>query len=127
SKDREHESPTSQADNARQFATQSCNDDVNPEIIQQVTDLIQACYTDMPRISAESLATSDAMSGLVAVQAAHQHLLHSQHAEVDFVLIVFLKLLQQSLSSLQLVISENAALQRSVQNSGVGLSEAPTQ
>ena len=92
---------------------------VDPDAVRQMAALIQSCFADMPRVSAEALAASDTMSDLIAVQAAHQQLFQSPHGRTDFIMIAFYKLLQKDLSRLNQIISDNVSLQQSILSSGM--------
>jgi len=84
----------------------------DPEILAQIADLLQTCFADLPRISAEALAASEAMSDLVIVQTAHQQVFASPHANTDFVLVAFQRLLQQSLVKLDRLIAGNIPIRQ---------------
>lgn len=93
---------------------------VDPEAIRQMTALIRACFVDMPQVSAEALAASDVMSDLRSIQATHQYLFQSPHGKTDFVMIAFYELLQQDVSRLDKIISENVSLQHAIRDSNAG-------
>lgn len=97
----------------------------DPQTIQQITQLILACFNDMPQISAEALAASETMSELVAVHMAHQQLFQSPHASTDFLIIAFYKLIQQTLSQLDQAIADNPALPRAFAHSAVSINLLP--
>jgi hypothetical protein len=68
---------------------------------RQLADLIQGCYPDMPRISAEALSAAEALAGVLQVLAAQTALFNSPQLQADFVRVVFHASLQQALKSLE--------------------------
>ena len=92
---------------------------VNPQsstfprhIQKELADLIQVCFPDMPRISAEALASADVMD--IARQTAHTHhnLFESQHLRTDFVMVVLYALVRQTLERLEETIADTPALRQ---------------
>ena len=84
-----------------------------PQHIQkELADLIQACFPDMLRISAEALASADVMD--IARQTAHVHhdLFESNHLRTDFVMVVLYALVRQTLERLEETIADNPALRQ---------------
>ena len=89
-----------------------------PQHIQrQLADLIQECFPDMPRISAEALASSDVMDVARNVAQAHHQLFMSNHVRTDFVMMVLYGLMRQTLEHLDEVIEENPALRQAFDQS----------
>ena len=66
----------------------SMNPVIPNHIQKDIADLIQSNFPDMPRISAEALAGSDAMQEVRAAAWANERLLRSTHIRTDFVLFV---------------------------------------
>ncbi|MBI3340119.1 MAG: hypothetical protein HY022_08315 [Chloroflexi bacterium] len=81
-------------------------------IQQQLADLIQGCFPDMPRISAEALANSEVMDAARSVAQAHEQLLTSNHLRTDFVMMVLYELIRQTLEHLDEVIEATPALRQ---------------
>ncbi len=82
-----------------------------PQHIQnELADLIQLCFPDMPRMSAEALANADVMDVARTVAQAHHQLFKSNHLRTDFVVMVLYGLMRQSLESLEEVIEQTPAL-----------------
>ena len=82
-----------------------------PEHIQnELADLIQLCFPDMPRMSAEALANADVMDVARITAQAHHQLFKSNHLRTDFVVMVLYGLMRQSLGSLEEVIEQTPAL-----------------
>ena len=82
-----------------------------PQHIQnKLADLIQLCFPDMPRMSAEALANADVMDVARTAAQAHHQLFKSNHLRTDFVVMVLYGLMRQSLESLEEVIEQTPAL-----------------
>ena len=89
-----------------------------PQISQPVKDelagLVQLCFPDMPRVSAEALVEADVMD--IALQTAHVHqlLFQSDHLRTDFVLLVVYGLMRGSLEHLEEMIKQAPAIQQAL-------------
>ncbi|MBI5952482.1 MAG: hypothetical protein HY865_12565 [Chloroflexi bacterium] len=82
-----------------------------PQHIQnELADLIQQCFPDMPRVSAEALANSDVMDVARITAQAHYQILTSNHLRTDFVMMVLYGLMRQSLERLEEVTLNTPAL-----------------
>ncbi len=79
---------------------------------QEVADLIQECFPDMPRVSAEALAESDVMGMVRAVAETHQQVFQSNHIKTDFVMLAMYGLMRQTLERLEEIIEETPALRQ---------------
>jgi len=79
-------------------------------IQNELADLIQLCFPDMPRMSAEALANADVMDVARTVAQTHHQLFKSNHLRTDFVVMVLYGLMRQSLESLEEVIEQTPAL-----------------
>ena len=91
-----------------------------PQHIQkEIADLIQLCFPDMPRISAEALANANVM--VVACQAAlaHHNLFASNHLRTDFVMVLLYALIRQTLERLEETISDTPACWQAINQSGL--------
>lgn len=86
---------------------------------RQLADLIQFCYPDMPRLSAEALTEAEALSGVLQVVSAQDALFASPHLNADFVLVIFHACLKQALERLGAKTAENPAIQQAVSHSGL--------
>lgn len=83
---------------------------VPPHIQNELADLIQLCFPDMPRMSAEALANADVMEVARTTAQAHHLLFKSNHLRTDFVAMVLYGLMRQSLESLEEMIEGTPAL-----------------
>ena len=82
-----------------------------PQHIQnELADLIQLCFPDMPRMSAEALANADVMDVARITAQAHHQLFKSNHLRTDFVAMVLYGLMRQSQERLEEVIEGTPAL-----------------
>ena len=82
-----------------------------PEHIQnELADLIQVCFPDMPRMSAEALANADVMDVVRTTAQAHHLLFKSNHLRTDFVVMVLYGLMRQAQERLDEVIEQTPAL-----------------
>ncbi len=84
-----------------------------PQHIQkELADLIQLCFPDMPRISAEALADADVMDIARQTAQAHHNLFESDHLRTDFVMVVLYVLVRQTLERLEETIADTPALRQ---------------
>jgi hypothetical protein len=84
-----------------------------PENIKRdLADLIQQCFPNMPRLSAEALAEAEVMG--IVQQFAHVHSLifQSGHLRTDFVLMSLYGLARQTVEHLEDVIEQSPALRQ---------------
>jgi hypothetical protein len=92
--------------------------EVQPQISQQVKDelagLVQLCFPDMPRVSAEALVEADVMESARRTAQAHHALLQSDHLRTDFVMLVVYGLMRQSLEHLEEMIKQSPAIQQAL-------------
>jgi hypothetical protein len=79
---------------------------------QEVADLIQQCFPDMPRVSAEALVNADVMQLVRAVAETHQQIFNSNHIKTDFVMLALYGLMHQTLERLEEIIEETPALRQ---------------
>lgn len=91
--------------------------DFSQHIQKQLADLIQQCFPDIPRISAEALANSDVMDVARNVAQAHEQLFKSNHMRTDFVMMALYGLMRQTLERLEEVIEESPALRQAFHQS----------
>jgi len=80
----------------------------------ELTDVVQACFPDMPRVSAETLAGSEALEIARQVAQVHQRLFESTHLNTDFVAAIVYELLRRSLARLEALIEETPALRQAL-------------
>ena len=94
---------------------------------KQLADLVQLCYPDMPRLSAEALSEAEALAEILQVVSAHEGMFLSTHLHSDFVVVIFYGCLRQALERLDAHLVSNPAFQQAVSQSGLNhpFSEVP--
>jgi len=94
----------------------------NAKTRRHLADLVQCCYPDMPRLSAEALCEAEALSGVLQVVSAQESLFASPHLNADFVLVIFHTCLKRALERLESKTAGNPAFQQAVSQSGLSYS-----
>lgn len=84
-----------------------------------LADLIQQCFPDMPRISAEALANANVMEVVRNVEQAHDRLFTSNHLSTDFVMLVLYGLMRRTLGRLEEIIEDSPALRQAFDQGGL--------
>ena len=84
---------------------------------KQLADLVQLCYPDMPRLSAEALSEADALAEILQVISAQEGMFSSTHLHSDFVVVIFHGCLRQALERLEAHLAANPAFQQAVSQS----------
>ncbi len=82
------------------------------DVQEELADLIQLCFPDIPRISADALASAGAMDIARQTAQAHHNLLQSNCLRTDFVMVVLYALVRQTLEHLEEIISDTPALRQ---------------
>jgi hypothetical protein len=77
-----------------------------------VADLIQECFPDMPRVSAESLAEADVMQIVRTVAQTNQLLFKSNQIQTDFVMLTVYGLMRRALEQMEELIENTPALRQ---------------
>jgi hypothetical protein len=98
-----------------------------PSARKQLADLVQLCYPDMPRLSAEALSEADALAEILQVISAQEGMFSSTHLHSDFVVVIFHGCLRQALERLEAHLASNPAFQQAVSQSDLNhpFSEVP--
>lgn len=93
-------------------AAGSSSQDIPENIRRDLADVIQQCFPNMPRLSAEALAEAEVMG--IVQQFAHVHSLvrQSGHLRTDFVLMSLYGLARQTVEHLEEVIEQSPALRQ---------------
>ena len=79
---------------------------------QEVAALIQECFPDMPRVSAEALTDADVMQIVRTVAQTHQQMFKSNHIKTDFVMLTVYGLMRQTLEQMEELIENTPALRQ---------------
>ncbi|MBI5295082.1 MAG: hypothetical protein HY869_06370 [Chloroflexi bacterium] len=83
-----------------------------PNVPSDLADLIQQCFPDMPRVSAEALAESEVLDAARSIEQAHQQMFWCPHLRTDFVMLVLYGLMRQTLNRLEEIIEGTPALRQ---------------
>ena len=110
------DTPVADLLNPAQAATASTQEtriqrELPQEIRNELADLVQACYPDMPRLSAEALVEAEAMQVAGEVAQALADLFNSEHLKADFVLVTLYALVAGTMERLETLIAESPAAQ----------------
>lgn len=89
------------------------------QIYEELANLFQLCFPDMPRISAEALAKSDVMEIARTTAQVHNQLLQSNYLKTDFVVMVLYGLMRQTLEGLEEVIGQTPTLRQAFEQSSL--------
>ena len=108
------DTPVSELLNPAQTATNQTQprQQLSKEIQSELADLVQACYPDMPRLSAEALSEAEAMQVAGKVAQAFGAMFGSEHLKADFVLVVLYALVAGTLERLEILIADTPAAQQ---------------
>ena len=93
--------------------------------VGEVTSLIQSCFPDMPRLSAEALASAEVMDIVVETAQAHSRLLHSTQLHTEFVMVVLYSLMRRTMEQLDAIIAASPSLQRASAQSALPVQSLP--
>jgi hypothetical protein len=92
---------------------------ITEQIQNELADLIQLCFPDMPRISAEALANADVLDIVRTMMRANHQLFTSTHLKTDFVLMALYGLMRQTLERLEEMIEDTPALRQAFDQSAL--------
>ncbi len=85
--------------------------------VGEVTGLIQSCFPDMPRLSAEALASAEVMDIVVETAQAHRKLLNATQLHTEFVLVVLYSLMRRTMEQLDAIIANSPSIRRAITQS----------
>lgn len=89
------------------------------EIKEELASLLQLCFPDLPRVSAEALAEAEVMDVVRQTAQTHRLLFQSERLRADFVLLAAYGLLRQTLERLEEIIQQAPAVQQAFLQSGL--------
>lgn len=92
---------------------------IEPIARKRLADLIQICYPDMPRLSAEALSQAEPLEAVLHVLSALESLFRSPHLNADFVVVIFQACLSHSMVRLEAHLASNPAFQQALAQSGL--------
>jgi hypothetical protein len=105
------DTPVSELLNPPTASANSTQTKLSKEIQGELADLIQACYPDMPRLSAEALVEAEAMQIVVGTAGAFRATFASPHLKADFVVVTLYALVAGTLDRLETLIAGSPAAQ----------------
>ncbi len=82
--------------------------------VGEVTGLIQSCFPDMPRLSAEALASAEIMEVVVETAHMHHRLLNATQLRTEFVMVVLYALMRRTMEQLEAVVAASPSLHSAV-------------
>jgi hypothetical protein len=91
----------------------------NPSIQAELAEMIQLCFADMPRISAEALADASLMDVARVLSRTHNQMLASEHLKTDFVMMVLYGLIRQTLDQLEEIIEQTPSIRQALEKSAL--------
>lgn len=91
----------------------------------EVTGLIQSCFPDMPRLSAEALASAEVMDIVVETAQAHRKLLSATQLHTEFVMVVLYSLMRRTMEQLDVIIASSPSLQHALAQSELPIQSHP--
>lgn len=94
--------------------------ELSAEVREELADLIQLCYPDMPRLSAEALTEAEAMQVVGALTGSFAQVFTSPHIKSDFVMVVLFALLRDAQARVEALIDDTPSAQ-----SALALSDLP--
>jgi hypothetical protein len=93
--------------------------------VGEVTGLIQSCFPDMPRLSAEALSSAEVMEIVVETAQAHGKLLNATQLHTEFVMVVLYALMRRTVEQLNAIIAASPSLERAVLRSALPVESLP--
>ena len=90
-----------------------------PNHLTFLANLLQTCFPDMPRATADAMAGSELLSEVLDVVCAQQTCFDSRHAQSDFVVVVLCGLALATIERLNQLISKRIIYRQALQQSGL--------
>ncbi len=107
-------------------ARESSGSSATPQsAVGEVTGLIQSCFPDMPRLSAEALASAEVMEIVVETAQAHSRLLSASQLHTEFVMVVSYALMRRSVEQLEAFIAASPSIQRAMAQTALSIQSLP--
>ena len=91
--------------------------EIPPFVKDELADMIQLCFPEMTRISAEALVEADVMEIAWQTLQAHHQVLGSNHLKTDFVMVIEYGLMRQTLEHMEEIIQDTPALKQAITQS----------
>ena len=93
--------------------------ELSAEVREELADLIQLCYPDMPRLSAEALTEAEAMQMVGRLTDSLLQVFASPHIKSDFVMVVLYTLLGDAQERVNALIDDTPAAQTALAQSAL--------
>jgi hypothetical protein len=103
----------------RQIARPGNQEPSNRNDLILLADLLQTCFPDMPRATAEAMAGSALLSEVLGIVCAQRICFGSHHAQSDFVIVVLCGLALSTIEQLKQIIPKRTIYYQALQQSGV--------
>lgn len=84
---------------------------------KDLADLIQLCFPEMNRLSAEALTEAEVLEVARQTLQTHHQLFRSRHLKTDFVMVILYGLMRQGLERLEEIIQETPGLKQAITQS----------
>lgn len=91
--------------------------ELSAEVREELADLIQLCYPDMPRLSADALTEAEAMQVVGGLTGSLLQVFASPHIKSDFVMVVLYALLRDAQERVDALIDDTPAAQSALSQS----------
>lgn len=91
--------------------------ELSAEVREELADLIQLCYPDMPRLSANALTEAEAMQVVGGLTGSLLQVFASAHIKSDFVMVVLYALLRDAQERVDAQIDDTPAAQAALSQS----------
>lgn len=92
---------------------------ISLQVKNELAGLVQLCFPDMPRVSAEALVEAEVMDVACQTAQVHHLLFQSDQLRTDFVMLVVYGLMRGSLDQLEEIIKKAPAIQQALLQSGL--------
>lgn len=103
----------------KQTRTKGIQGSPEPNNLSILADLLQTCFPDMPRTTADAMAESELLSEVLGIVYAQQTCFESRHTQSDFVVVVLCGLVLATIERLNQIIPTRTIYRQSLQQSGV--------
>jgi hypothetical protein len=87
--------------------------------VAELAEILQFCFPDMPRITAEAMAGTELLSGVLGILRAERECFGSRHIESEFVVVALCGLMLKTLERINQILLERPIYRQALQQSGV--------
>jgi hypothetical protein len=89
------------------------------QAINELTDVLQFCFPDMPGMTADAMARAEFLSGVLNLLRAQRNCLEARYVESDLVFVVLCGLVQKTIIQLNKLIHTKPVYKQALRQSGV--------